>query len=107
MIIYEYDYNHIHEEPIKYRTAAYLTKENKKFHKMFTSRGLQPKMHILDHECSNMFNNFMIKVDKKFQFVPTNLHRRNAAEREIQTFKNKLISGISSFKKYSTMHLWC
>ena len=42
----------------------------------------------------------MTKVDEHFQFVPPHLHRQNAAERAIQTFKNYFIYGISSVNKY-------
>ena len=74
MIVYEYDSNHIHGEPIKYQNAVYLTRANEKLHKMFTSRGLQPQLHILDNECSNIFKKFMTKVNEKSQFVPPHLH---------------------------------
>ena len=107
MIVYEYDSNHIHGEPIKYQNAVYLTRANEKLHKMFTSRGLQPQLHILDNECSNLFKNFMTKVDEKFQFVPPHLHQLNAAKRQIQTSNNHFIAGISSVNKDFPMHLWC
>ena len=48
-IVYEYDFKNIHGEPIKSRNAADLTRALKKLHKMFTSRGLQPPLHILDN----------------------------------------------------------
>ena len=105
MIVYEYNSNHIHGEPIKSRNAADLARAYEKVHKMFTPRGMNPQLHILDNECSNIFNNFMTKVDEKFQFVPPHLHKRNAAERSIQKFKNHFISGISRVKKYPPMHL--
>jgi hypothetical protein len=34
------------------------------------------------------------------------LHRCNAAERAIQTFKNHFIAGLSSTDKHLPMHLW-
>ena len=107
VVINENNSNHIHGEPIKSLTAAYLTRSYKKVHKLFTLQGLQPKLHILDNECSNMFKHFMTKVDENFQFVPPHLYQRNVAEILIQTFKNHLISGLSSVKKDSPMHIWC
>ena len=106
MIVYEYDSNHINGKSIKSCNAAYLTRTYKKVHKMFTLRGLQPQLHILDNEFSNIFKNFMKKVDEKFQFVPPHLHRQNAAEMAIQRFKNHFISGLSSVKKDPPMYLW-
>ena len=107
MILYEYNSNHIHGESIKSNNAVDLTRAYKKLHKMFTSRGLQPQLNILDNEFSSLFKHFMTKVDEKFQFLPPHLHRQNAAERVICTFKNHLIAGISSIKKYFPMHLGC
>ena len=63
MIVYEFDSNHIHGEPIKSLSVEDLTRAYEKVHKMFTSRGLQPQLHILDNECSNLFKHFMKKLD--------------------------------------------
>jgi hypothetical protein len=41
-----------------------------------------------------------------FQLVPPGLHRRNAAERAIRTFKNHFIAGLSSVDKNFPLHLW-
>ena len=48
-IIDEYESKHIHGEPIKNFNAADLTQSYEKFHFIFTSQGLQPKLHILDN----------------------------------------------------------
>ena len=50
---------------------------------------------------------FCDKKFKKNQFVHPHLHRRNAAERAIQKFKNKSIAGISSVNKGFPIHNWC
>ena len=49
----------------------------------------------------------MEEENENFQLVPPHLHRQNAAERAIQTFKNHFISGIVSTHKYFPLHLWC
>jgi hypothetical protein len=41
-----------------------------------------------------------------FQLVPPGVHRANSAERAIQTFKNHLISGLSTTDPNFPMHLW-
>ena len=48
----------------------------------------------------------MTNFDEKFWFVPPYLHRRNTAERAIETFKNHFIDGISSVNKDFPMHIW-
>ena len=42
-----------------------------------------------------------------FQLVPPHLHRTNAAERAISTFKDHLIAGLSSADPSFSIHLWC
>ena len=39
------------------------------------------------------------------QFTPTGSHRRNIAEREIQTFKNHFISGLYSLPENFPLNL--
>jgi hypothetical protein len=41
-----------------------------------------------------------------FQLVPPYIHRLNAAERAIRSFKDHLISGLCSTDKSFPMHLW-
>jgi hypothetical protein len=41
-----------------------------------------------------------------YQLVPPGVHRRNAAERAICTFKNHLIAGLCSVDKHFPLHLW-
>ena len=107
MVAFEADSNNIMAEPMKSRKASELTTVYAKIHKMFTSRGLKPKLRILDNECSQTIINFMLSVDEKYQLVPTHIHRRNAAEREIQNFNNHFIAGLSSVHKLFPIHLWC
>ena len=107
MVALDYDSNHIHGEPMKSRTAAEITNTYKKIQEMFTKAGLKPKLHILDNECSETFKKFMISKDETWQLAPPHIHRRNAAERAIQTWKNHFIAGLASLNKQFPMHLWC
>ena len=75
--------------------------------KLLCSRGLTPRTHVLDNECSKVLKEYTEEENETFQMVPPHLHRRNAAERAIQTFKNHLISGMVSTHKDSPLHLWC
>ena len=92
---------------MKSRKVSELTTLYAKIQKILTSRGLNPKLHILDNECSQTSINFMLSVYEKYQLVPPHIHRRNAAERAIQTFTNHFIAGLSSVHKLFPMHLWC
>ena len=66
--------------------------------KLLCSRGLTPRTHVLDNECSKVLKEYMEEENETFQLVPPHLHQRNAAERAIQTFKNNFIAGMVSTK---------
>jgi hypothetical protein len=44
--------------------------------------------------------------DVEYQLVPTHYHRRNSAERAIQTFKEHFVAGLSSVDPTFPLHLW-
>ena len=62
--------------------------------KLLCSRGLTPRTHVLDNECSKVLKKYMEEENETFQLVPPHLHRQNAAERAISTFKNHFIAGM-------------
>ena len=106
MVAFKADSNNIMAEPMKSRKASELTTVYAKIQKMLTFRGLKPNPHILDNKCSQTLINFMLSVDENYQLVYPHIHRRDAEERAIQTFKNHFISGLSSVHKLFPMHLW-
>ena len=61
---------------------------------------------MLDNECPGGLKTFLWKTSAKFQLVPPYLHRTNAAERAIQTYKDYFISGLSSCDPNFPLHLW-
>ena len=58
--------------------------------------GLQPKRYMLDNECSKDLRLAFTKHNIAFQLERPHLHRANAAERAIQTFKAHLKAGLAS-----------
>ena len=107
MIAYDYESNNILSEPIKSRTSLHIKDAYQKMRKLLCSRGLTPRTHVLDNECSKVMKEYMEEENETFKLVPPNLHQRNAVERAIQTFKNHFIAGMVSTHKYSPLHLWC
>ena len=69
-------------------------------------RGLKPKYWILDNEFSKDMKSTFKELDIAFQLVPAGMHRCNTAERQIQTFKAHLITGLVSVDPNFPMHLW-
>ena len=55
---------------------------------------------------SQSLKQFMTSEGIDYQLVPPGVHRRNAAERAIRTFKNHFIAGLCSTDKNFPLHLW-
>mgnify|MGYP002176238706 CR=1 FL=1 len=107
LILYDYDSNYIHAEPMKNKTATEILAAYKRAHSIFVQAGLWPILQRLDNECSIILKDFLRAEDVDFQLVPPHVHRRNAAKRAIRTFKNHFIAGLCSTDKNFPMHLWC
>jgi hypothetical protein len=56
----------------------------------------QPLLYILDNEASAEFKKSLKKYGVEYQLVPPHVHRRNAAERAIQTFKNHFLAFLAT-----------
>ena len=57
----------------------------------FTSRGQMVNLHILDNEASAAYKAAITANGCTYQLVPPHVHRRNAAERAIRTFKDHFL----------------
>ena len=67
----------------------------------------RPTIHILDNECSNEFKQAILDNQMTYQLVPLHDHRHNAAEKEIQIFKDRFIAVLCGTGKDFPMRLWC
>jgi hypothetical protein len=105
-VLYDYDSNHIFAEPIKSRHAKPIMDAYKRVHARLVQAGLRPQLQRLDNECSDILKEFMREQQVDFQLAPPGIHRCNAAERAIQTFKDHFIAGLCSVDKDFPMHLW-
>jgi hypothetical protein len=61
----------------------------------------------MDNECSKAFRQYLKDEHIDVQLVPPHLHRQNAVDRAIQTFKNHFVAGLCLVDKQFPMHLWC
>jgi hypothetical protein len=105
-VLYEYDGNAIMAEPIKNNKAAELLGSFQVMEQKLTSRGLKPKLIILENEASKLLKDYLHDQDINFQLVPPYFQRRNAAECTICSFKYHLIAGLCSTDKAFPMHMW-
>ena len=106
MILYDHDSNAILAEPMKSRSDHEMIRAYEKLHSYLTTRGLKPKLQRLDNEASTKLKNLMRTKQVDFQLAPPHIHRRNAAERAIRTWKNHFIAGLASTDKKFPIHLW-
>ena len=57
--------------------------------------GIQPKRQVLDNEASATYKHAIKESGMDYQLVPPDDHRRNLAEKAIQTWKDHFISALS------------
>ena len=93
-------------EPFKNRSASEIVKAWEKVNNILELAGIEPKIYILDNEISNEFKTALKNKDIKFQLVPPHIHRRNASERAIQTFKNHFLAGLASCNDKFPLREW-
>ena len=92
MIIYDVDGNYIDGEPMRdHRPNSMIKAYHALWDRVTKNRVDKPMMHILDNEASADFKK-EIRKNCNLQLVPPDTHRRNLAERAIQTFKSHFIS---------------
>ena len=71
------------------------------------SKGYSPKLHKIDNETSKEVEKFIAEQHTKLQYAPPHIHRQNAAERGIQTWKYHFIAGLVSINPEFPIRLWC
>ena len=107
MVMFDNDSNAILADAMKSRAQAEIVRTQAYLHDHLTERGFKPQVQILDNECpENLEEHFRLRK-MSFQLVPPHLHRTNAVERAITTFKDHLIAGLLSAHPSFPMHLWC
>ena len=106
LVVYDYDSNTIFAEPMPSGTGLQHTKAYTRVHTLLIKRGLKPQLKKLDNEASIHLKDFLEAEEVDFQLVPPHVHRRNAAERAIRTFKNHFIAGLCSVDPDFPLHLW-
>ena len=96
LIIYDYDSNAILAEALKSRKGAEIKRGWKVLHEQLKTRGNDPNIYVLDNECSSHLKTAMTEESIDWQLATPYLHRTNAAERAIRTFKNHFLAGLAT-----------
>ena len=75
--------------------------------KRLRTLGHRVDLQILDNEASAEYKRLITEErGAKFQLVPPNIHRRNAAERAIRTFKAHFLSILAGVAPDYPRNLW-
>jgi len=106
MILYDIDANYIDAEPLRNHSDPQMIVAYQTIWKRINrGRTGKPKLHILDNEASEAFK-AALRENCDIQLVPPDTHRRNHAERAIQTFKSHFISILAGVDPSFPMNLW-
>jgi hypothetical protein len=86
----------------RHRIAAYNSIMTR-----LAARGLSVDLQILDNEASSAYKEAItFKWNATFQLVPTDMHRRNRAERAIRTFKDNFLAILAGVDAAFPPYLW-
>lgn len=94
LVGYHFDANCIYGIAIKDRTATTLTAARQKLYYLFGKAGAAPNTYVMDNEISSDLKDALQVHQTTYQVVPPYLHRRNLAERAIQTWKNHTLRRV-------------
>ena len=89
------------------RTKEEMIRANEKIINRMRMVGLGIKKHTLDNEASDALKQYIRKQEIQFELMPPGNHRRNQAERAIQTFKAHLIAILAGVDNKFPLSLWC
>jgi hypothetical protein len=106
LVVYEYDINYIHTEPMIDRTDPSIIAAYQPRITFLQSRGFKPLLQRLDNEATGALQEFLAVSEIDFQLAPPHVHRCNAAERAIRTFNNHFIAGLCSTNPHFSLNLW-
>ena len=107
MVLIELDGNSILVEAMQNRTSGEMIRAYQTLVDRLKECGIKPKLHILDNECSDEFKKQIETNNMKYQLVPPHDHRRNIAEKAVQTFKDHFVAVLCGTDAKFPMQLWC
>ena len=105
-ILYDYDTNCILSYPLKTKNASEIKLAWTTLHNKLKDKGLQPTTYIMDNEAANELKQAILKYKINYQLTPPHIHRINAAERAIRTFKNHYLAGLASVDPSYPINKW-
>jgi hypothetical protein len=107
MVAVELDGNYIDCEPLQSRTAHSLTNAYQAIFQRWKATGvICPNWHVLNNEAPEELKQAIRDNRCQVELTPADQHRRNAAERAIQTFKGHFISVLAGVADGFPINQW-
>eukprot|EP00804_Cyclotella_cryptica_P004410 CCRYP_006826-RA/>CCRYP_006826-RA protein AED:0.29 eAED:0.28 QI:0/0/0/1/0/0/3/0/476 len=106
-VAYEYLSNAILVRALKDQTDKLLTAAFRDVYEYLTECGFQPKLNVMDNQCSKAVEKYIRSTKATIQLVNPDNHRVNASERAIQTWKEHWLSGMGTLDPTCSIQLWC
>ncbi len=105
-VMYHYETNAILATPIPGLDSANILAAYKKNFEYLVSKGYTPKLNVMDNQATKAIKAYLTPQDVALQLVEPHNHRVNAAERAIQTFKNRFIGALGTTDSEFPIQLW-
>ena len=106
MFLIEVDGNYIMFEPMKSRDQDEMIRVYNIMLNRLKQNGIYPKHQLLDNEASAAYLEAIGKQGLTWELAPPSNHRRNLAERAIQTGKSHIISNLLGCDKSFPTREW-
>ena len=95
-VMYHYETNAIMVTPIPGLDSANILAAYKHNFEYLKSKGYKPKLNVMDNQATKVIKAYLTPQEVGLQLVEPHNHRVNAAERAIQTFKNRFIGALGT-----------
>ena len=105
-VLYSYDPNSILIRPMKSRDEKEFLRVHDEVIEYLEVRGLKPSIQRLDNEASKAYKHQIKNHNMQYELTPAQIHRRNIAERAIQTFKNHFITILAGVDSKFPKNEW-
>ncbi len=106
MVLIDVNSDAILVELMKNRTSGKMIRAYQTLIDRLRTTGSISKLHVLDNKCSQDFRDTIRCNEMAFQLVSPHDHRRNLAEKAIQTFKDHFIAILRGTDKSFPLTLW-
>ena len=105
-VCYVYKCNYIMVQTVKSRKDAGMVSAFKEVYKELKTKGHQPKLHVLDNECSKAVKHYIISEQTNIQLVEPHNHCVNAAEPAVKSLKYHDLAVFDTLVPNFPIQLW-